>query len=384
MTPTIRLGRVAGVSVGAHWSVLVIVALVGQLLALSVLPGAAPDHLTAVYWITGMSTALLFLAGLLAHELAHAVVARHYGIRVERITLWALGGVAELRDEPPTPRADLLVALAGPAASVGVGALFFGSGVIAGWLAAPPLVVAAASWLGLMNVLLAVFNLLPGAPLDGGRVLRGLLWWRHGDQARARRTAARAGSVVGMLLVVLGVLQVMLTGSLSGLWLVLIGWFLITSATAERIFGEARSRLADIPVRDVMTTEFVAVPNWSTVDDLVALACRTRQRSFPLVDLEGRPTGVVSLGALAVVPEADRPTARLREIAQPAVKVPVTTPDTVLADVLARGLSASVILVVEDGRLVGLLTAEDIGRAVDLSRLTSARPAPPGTTTATR
>jgi len=384
MTPTIRLGRVAGVSVGAHWSVLVIVALVGQLLALSVLPGAAPGHLTAVYWITGMSTALLFLAGLLAHELAHAVVARHYGIRVERITLWALGGVAELRDEPPTPRADLLVALAGPGASVGVGALFFGSGVIAGWLAAPPLVVAVASWLGLMNVLLAVFNLLPGAPLDGGRVLRGLLWWRHGDQARARQTAARAGSVVGMLLGALGVLQVMLTGSLSGLWLVLIGWFLISSASAERIFGEARWRLANIPVRDVMTTGFVAVPNWSTVDDLVTLARRTRQRSFPLVDLDGRPTGVVALGALAVVPESDRPTARLREIAQPAVKVPVTTPDTLLADVLARGLSASVILVVEDGRLVGLLTAEDIGRAVDLSRLTGARPVPPGTTTVTR
>ncbi len=384
MTPTIRLGRVAGVAVGAHWSVLVIVALVGQLLALSVLPGTAPGHPPVVYWITGMTTALLFLAGLLAHELAHAVVARHYGIRVERITLWALGGVAELRDEPPTPRADLLVALAGPGASVGVGAFFFGSGVIAGWLAAPPLVVAVASWLGLMNVLLAVFNLLPGAPLDGGRVLRGLLWWRHGDQARARRTAARAGSVVGMLLVVLGVLQVMLTGSLSGLWLVLIGWFLISSASAERIFGEARWRLANVPVRDVMTTGFVAVPNWSTVDDLVALACRTRQRSFPLVDLEGRPTGVVDLGALAVVPESDRPTVRLREIAQPAVTVPVTTPDTVLADVLAQGLSASVILVVEDGQLVGLLTAEDIGRAVDLSRLTSARPIPPGTTPVTR
>ena len=128
---------------------------------------------------------------------------------------------------------------------------------------------------------------------------------------------------------------------------------------------------------------FVAVPNWSTVDDLVALARRSRQRSFPLVDLDGRPTGAVTLAALAGVPESDRPTARLREIAQPAVKVPVTTPDTVLADVLAQGLPASVILVVEDGRLVGLLTAEDIGRALDLARLTSGQPVPPGATTVT-
>lgn len=372
MTPTIRLGRVAGVPVGAHWSVLVIVVLVGQLLAMSVLPGSAPGHPTAVYWITGMFTSLLFLAGLLGHELAHAAVARHFGMRVERITLWALGGVAELRDEPPAPRADLLVALAGPAASVAVGALFLGSGVTAGWLAAPPLLVAVASWLGLMNVLLAVFNLLPGAPLDGGRVLRGVLWWRHGDRARARESAARAGGAVGVSLIMLGVFQVILTGTLSGLWLALIGWFLISSASAERTFGGARERLAAVGVGEVMTTGFVAAPNWCTVDDLVVLASRTRQRSFPLVDLDGRPTGVIALGSLAAVPESDRPTMRLREIAEPVARVPVTTPDATLMDVLRQGRPAALTLVVEEGRLVGLLTAEDIGRAVDLARLTSA------------
>jgi Zn-dependent protease len=385
MTPTIRLGRLAGVPIGAHWSVLVIVGLVGQVLAMSVLPGTAPDHSTLVYWITGMTTALLFMAGLLAHELAHAAVARHYGMRVERITLWALGGVAELRDEPPTPRVDLLVALAGPVASVGVGVLFLGAGVSAGWLAAPMLLVAAASWLGLMNLLLAVFNLLPGAPLDGGRVLRGVLWWRHGDRARARESAARAGSAVGMLLIMLGTLQVIMTGTLSGLWLALIGWFLISTASAERTFGEARERLGAVPVRNVMTTGFVSMPNWSTVDDLVAMASRLRQRSFPLVDLDGRPTGVVSLGQLAGVAESDRASLRLREIAEPAAKVPVTSPDAMLADVLTRavGHRGGLVLVVEDGRLVGLLTGEDISRAVELARLTGVLPMPPGTVAAT-
>ncbi|HEX6076427.1 MAG TPA: site-2 protease family protein [Micromonosporaceae bacterium] len=385
MTPTIRLGRLAGVPIGAHWSVLVIVGLVGQVLAMSVLPGTAPDHSTLVYWITGMTTALLFMAGLLAHELAHAAVARHYGMRVERITLWALGGVAELRDEPPTPRADLLVALAGPVASVGVGVLFLGAGVSAGWLAAPMLLVAAASWLGLMNLLLAVFNLLPGAPLDGGRVLRGVLWWRHGDRARARESAARAGSAVGMLLIMLGTLQVIVTGTLSGLWLALIGWFLISTASAERTFGEARERLGAVPVRNVMTTGFVSMPNWSTVDDLVAMASQLRQRSFPLVDLDGRPTGVVSLGQLAGVAESDRASLRLSEIAEPAAKVPVTSPDAMLADVLTRavGHRGGLVLVVEDGRLVGLLTGEDISRAVELARLTGVLPMPPGTVAAT-
>ena len=385
MTPTIRLGRLAGVQIGAHWSVLVIVALVGQILAMSVLPDTAPGHPALFYWSIGLFTALLFIAGLLGHEMAHAAVARHYGMRVERITLWALGGVAELRDEPPTPRADLMVALAGPAASIGVGALFLGVGVSAGWLAAPVLLVAAASWLGLMNLLLAAFNLLPGAPLDGGRVLRGVLWWRSGDRTRARQSAARAGSAVGMLLIMLGIFQVMVTGTLSGLWLGLIGWFLISSARAERTFGEARDRLANVPVREVMTTGFVSAPNWFTVDDLVTMAYRLRQRTFPLVDLEGWPTGVVSLGQLAGVAESDRASLRLREIAEPVVPISVTTPEATVADVLsgAGRRSGGLMLVVEDGRLVGMLTDEDMSRAFELARLTGARPSVPGAAAAT-
>jgi CBS domain-containing protein len=177
----------------------------------------------------------------------------------------------------------------------------------------------------------------------------------------------------------LGVLQVVLTGTLSGLWLALIGWFLISSASAERTVGEARDRLATVPVRDVMTTGFVSVPNWSTVDDLVSLARRLRQRDFPLVDLEGRPTGVVSLAQLAGVAGSDRASLRLREIAEPAERVPVTGPDAVLADVLAAAgrRFGGLVLVVEDGRLVGLLTGEDISRAVELARLTGAYPVPP-------
>ena len=170
----IPLGHYGGVRVDAHWSVLVIVALLTELLAASVLPDAAPHHSRAAYIGIAAAGAVVFLAGLLAHELAHALVARHYGMPVQRITLWMLGGMTELGGEPPSPRADALVAAAGPATSLVLGGGFAGLA----WLAGGGLLGSALAWLAVVNVFLGVFNLLPGAPLDGGRLLRALLW-RH-------------------------------------------------------------------------------------------------------------------------------------------------------------------------------------------------------------
>jgi len=166
---SIPLGHVRGVEVDAHWSVLVTEGLFATVLATSTLPGAHPGDTGTAYWLVAVGTAVVFILTLLAHELAHAVVARAYGIQVNRITLWLLGGVTDLGGPSPTARADALVALAGPATSLGIGTV---SAILAAIVGTSGLVGTALVWLASVSVLLAVFNLLPGAPLDGGRVLR--------------------------------------------------------------------------------------------------------------------------------------------------------------------------------------------------------------------
>ncbi len=381
MTPTLRFGRIAGIPVGMHWSALVIVVLVAQAVALSVLPIAVPGQPGWAYWAVGVGVSVLFVAGLLAHELAHAMVARHNRMKVERITLWALGGVAELGDEPPSPKVDLAVAVAGPLTSGVVAAVAFGAALLGGWLSAPAVLVAGLSWLALMNLLLAVFNLLPGAPLDGGRVLRAVLWWRSGDRTRAAAAASRSGGVLGMLLIGAGVVELFATGTFSGLWLALVGWFLFSAAGTERRVGESRDKLARVRVRDVMSAEPAVVPGWFTVADFADTAHLSRQRTFPVVDLDGQVSGVVTLARLATVPPADRHDVRVRDVAEPLAHIGVVSPDATLADLVSRpvrGLREGGVPVMDSGHVVGLLTAEDVARAVELVRL--AEPAQPART----
>ena len=198
MKQSIRLGRIAGIPIGMHWSVLLIGVLITDLLAISVLPAVIPRQPAGVYWAVAAAAAILFVAALAAHEIAHAIVARHWDVKVRSITLWALGGIAELEGDPPTPRADLQIAIAGPACSLAAGILFGGAAALARVTHSPSVLVVALAWLSLMNGMLAVFNLLPGAPLDGGRILRGLLWKRYDDRQRASRAATRSGQVLGI------------------------------------------------------------------------------------------------------------------------------------------------------------------------------------------
>ncbi len=194
-----------------------------------------PHQSAVLYWTVAAAGSVLFVAALAAHEIAPAIVARHWGVQVRSVTLWMLGGIAELEGEPPTARAYLQIAIAGPAASLAAGTVFGGAAALARSVHSPAVVTAALAWLAVMNVVLAVFNLLPGAPLDGGRILRGLLWKRYGDRQRASRAAARSGQAVGIGMGVIGLLwQVVSRDVIDGLWLMLIGWFVDTMARAER------------------------------------------------------------------------------------------------------------------------------------------------------
>lgn len=372
MGQSLRLGRIAGIPVGVHWSVLVIMVLLVYGLAVEILPANAPGQRWPVYWGIGIAGALLFLSSLLAHEIAHAVVARRFGVRVERVTLWLLGGVAEFADEPPTARADLVVAGVGPLTSLVVGAGFGAVTVAAVALDLPAAVSAVLAWLAIINVVLAVFNLLPGAPLDGGRVLRALLWAWRGDRYRAAMAAARAGHTLGLVLVFVGVAQALVTGVVSGLWLALVGWFLISAANAEQAATRFRTLLNRVPVRSVMSPNPVTGDPDQSVEEFVrTVAAGTRHRAFPLRDAAGVPHGVVRLADLARVPAARRGATPLGQVATPLARVPVVNGSQLLADVtpvLARGGLA---LVVDNGRLVGVLNAEDVAHATELAELSS-------------
>ena len=219
---------------------------------------------------------------LLAHELAHAVVARHYGMHVQRITLWMLGGMTSLEGEPPSPRADAFVAGAGPLTSLLAGGI---SALLAWSVGGAGLVGAALVWLAGINIVLAVFNLLPGTPLDGGRLLRALLWWRYHDRERAEVGAARAGQALGIALMVLGFLEV-LAGSVTGLWLALIGWFVISGAAVERSTA-GLAELHDVRAEQAMSPTPYPLPDWWTVNQLLG-ELTPDQAGQPALDAKSR------------------------------------------------------------------------------------------------
>ena len=234
MNDTVRIGRIAGVEVGLHWSLLLIGGLLVDQLAGRRFPAHAPGYSGAEYLVAAAVTAVAFLGSVLAHELGHAVVARRRGIGVDGITLWFLGGATRLTSEPATPAAELAVAGVGPLTSFALGVAATGVGIAARVGGVSPLLADALTWLGVINLVLAVFNALPGAPLDGGGVLHAFVWSRHDDEGRATRVASRAGEILGTVLIAFGLFELAFAASGgAGLWIAFVGWFLRTAARAE-------------------------------------------------------------------------------------------------------------------------------------------------------
>ena len=373
MRGAIRLGRIRGISVSAHWSIV----LIGSLLALSLadvtLPDGAPGSSTAAYWIVALVIVCLFWASLLAHELAHSIVAVHAGLRVEGITLWLLGGVSRLGGEPPDPSTELRISLAGPATSFAAAALWGGLALIFSAFGASKVLVLGVAWLALINILLALFNLVPAAPLDGGRVLHALLWKRSGDRAAATISATNAGRVFGYVLIGLGVV-VVLAGDLSGLWFALLGWFLLGTARAEATHVLVQDALAGIRVQDVMTAAPVTAASDVTIDALLdEFVLRHQCSAFPLVDPSGRVVGLVSLRQIREVPVGQRATLRADAVGWPIDQVPHAAPREPLMDLLDRmsGTEAGGgrSLVFDGKHLVGIVSPTDVNRALEIARL---------------
>ncbi|MEU4421573.1 site-2 protease family protein [Actinoplanes sp. NPDC024001] len=370
MRQTIRLGTIRGIPVGVHWSVLLILLLLTDGLAMSLLPTLAEGYPAGAYWLTAAWVAALFLTALVTHELAHAVTAQHFGIRVESITLWALGGVSTLDGRPRHPRAELLIALAGPAASLLAAGLFAAASIPAG-LIGSDLPRTGLAWLAGANLVLAVFNLLPGAPLDGGRVLAAILWWLRKDRAAARHAAARAGGLLGIVLMGLGAVLVFGYAAIGGFWLVLLGWYLSYAARAEEAAADLAEYLDGIPVSEAMSAPAVCGYAGHTVSEFIARPARLcPHRAYPVTDIDGRLAGVVTIAQLTAIPQRRRMTTRIAEVMVPASQVRVTGADTPLLDVIgALNNRLRTVVVVEQDRPCGVLTTGDVTRLAGVAQL---------------
>ncbi|WP_405099523.1 site-2 protease family protein [Micromonospora sp. NBC_01412] len=377
MRASFRIGRVAGVPVGVNWSVLVIFLLIAWGLSANQFPRSYPDRPTWAYVLAGLSAAVVFFLGLLAHEVSHAVVAKRNGIEVEGITLWLFGGVAELRGEARDPGAELRIAGVGPLVSLIIGVVFGGIAVLLALAGSTGLWLGALAWLAGINILLAIFNVLPAAPLDGGRLLRAAVWKATGDRTRASVVAARAGWVLGVLLIGLGLWQFLRGAGFGGLWLALIGWFLIGAAGLEERQARTGSALRGIRVADVMTPQPQTASAEMTVADFVDhYLFAYRHSALPLTE-DGRPVGLVTLDRVRGVPADRRAATTLAEVACRADQLVLASPDEQLTDLLPRlsGCTDGRALVVTDQRLVGIVSPSDISRAVQRGSLREQVPA---------
>jgi Zn-dependent protease/CBS domain-containing protein len=363
---------IGGFRVGFDWSVLIVLGLVAWSLASQVLPSGFPGHSTQAYWIAALSAAGLFLGSLVMHELSHAIAARRIaGVEVQDITFWLFGGVARIRGELPSPRLQLLVAGIGPLTSLALGAVFFGVAMLLAQLGAGGLVAGTVLWLALMNGTLALFNLIPGSPLDGGRVLHAILWRLRGDRVRSALTAARVGQGVGLLLIALGALGFLLAGNAGGLWTSLVGWFVLGAARSEARAAALRLALGDSRARDVMRTGPAVGPAWFTVEAFVQrFATQHPDVAFPVQEFDGRLAGLVTLDALRRVPPQGRAVVRIGQIALPLERAVTVPPDASAVEVASRlaATRQSLALVLDEGRLVGVVSATDLSRAVALGQ----------------
>ena len=374
MNGNLTVGRFGGVELRLNWSLLAVVALIVWSLSDGVFPSQNPGLSHNTYLGMAVVASLLFLASIALHELGHSWVARREGIEVDSITLWLFGGVSQLNGRFKSPGVEFRVAAAGPLVSIVLGVLF----VVIALAGAPSEVDGVAAWLGYINLLLAAFNLLPAAPLDGGRVLHSILWRAKGDFAWATRVASEVGQGFAYLFIALGLAMFIFEGSFSGAWLAFIGWFLLQGARAEARYVATEQALGGLRVRDLMVRHPVTVDADSTIGRFMDdVAGSHRFTTYPVLDGD-RPVGLLAFASVAAVPRSDWDSRRVRDTMFPLDDVPLLTEDELAVDALEE-LSAPTGnrgLVVDDGHLAGLLSITDIARALEVGRNPAQSPSP--------
>lgn len=363
---TVRLGRILGVEIKLDYSWFIVLVLVTWSLAGQLFPDSYPGWSQTAYWVVGLLTSLLFFGSVVAHELAHSLVSQRYGVPVTDITLFIFGGAAHISDEPKTARGELAMALVGPATSLLLSGVF---GVL--WFLSRgtgSYQYAISSWLAGINLSLAVFNLIPGFPLDGGRVFRAIVWAISGNLRLATRIATSLGRLVAFGFIMAGVGQIFAGNWANGLWIAFIGWFL-ENASANTYRRQAlRDMLAGHTVREVMTQECAHIPADLTVQALVdGVLLASGRRCFP-VEEGGRVQGLVTVHRIRSVPREQWPYTRVDKVMIPRGELKTVRPDDALSDVLERmtGEDVNQLVVVEGDDLLGLIARDRLLNYIQL------------------
>ncbi len=365
MRGSITLGEVFGIPIKVHSSWFLVAALITWSLAGSYFPQQYPGWATTTYWVVGAVTAALFFASVVLHELGHSMVARREKVPVRDITLFIFGGVAQIRDEPETPGAEFRIAVAGPLISLALAGL---SGLLSLGIAGAVPLAASLSYLARINLTLALFNLIPGFPLDGGRVLRAVLWRLGGSIRTATRWATWVGRGVAYLFIFLGVGQMFLGSFFDGLWIVFIGWFLNNAAESSYQQVALKEVLAGVTVGDVATQRCIAVPGDLRLNRLVRdLVLGAGLRCFFVTD-NGRVMGLITLDNIRAVPRDRHGELTASQVMTPVnALLPADSDDDVLA-LLQRMDEANLsqVPVMDNGHPLGVFTRESLLRHIRL------------------
>lgn len=367
MRNSYTLGRVAGIEIGINWSVLALLALIMWTLATGVFPDQNPGLGDNSYFAMAVIASFGFFASILLHELGHALQARRDGMEIDGITLWLFGGVARFNGMFPTAGAEFRIAVAGPLVSL----LLAGGLIGATWLPGlPDQVDGVVAWLGIINAALLVFNLIPALPLDGGRMLRAALWAWKGDLRSATRLAAGAGRVLAIGMIGLGLAIAVLGQGIDGVWLAMIGWFVLQAAGAEAQYVQrVDPRAAGPRVGDMMDADPVTTRPELTLDEFSRLSGIDLARdAYAVLGDGGRPVGLIPTSCLREVPVEDWRRRTVADCMIGRANVPALTAESSLDDAMEALRRSPVrrVLVVDGERLVGLLSLDDVARTLGL------------------
>ena len=359
MKGSFRLGNIAGIDIRINYTWIFIFVFISWSLAQGFFPQSYPGWSTTTYWATGVIAAILLFASVLAHELSHSLTARSRGVSVNSITLFIFGGVSNLEDEPEEPKVEFVMSMVGPLTSLGLAGAFWGFLQLVGDQQSP--LAAILFYLALVNGLLGIFNLLPGFPLDGGRILRSFLWQRTGSIVRATNIAGTVGRFIGWGMVGFGIFQLLSGNFVGGLWLAFIGWFLASMADASRREMIMRQHLKGVKVSEVMDSEIEAINPTTSVQQLVDDIIHQRHRRAAPVADEGHVVGIVTVTDLKNLPQDKWQDTSVRDI---MTREPLYTvkPDDELdkAVKLITRRDVNQLLVLEKERLVGMLNRADL------------------------
>ena len=361
MRSQIPLGRVFGIRVGLHYSWFLIAALIGFSL-FGQFRTTHPEWTAGLCLALAVSTAILFFISLLLHELAHARMAVSRGLPVREITLFALGGVSQIEKDSPDAKTEFWVTVVGPATSALIGLICLGLARFLGGQETP--LKAVFSWLGYINLVLAAFNLIPGYPLDGGRILRAIVWWKTGGIERATRIAAGVGQAVAGCFIGLGILEFFSGRGVGGLWLAFIGWFLLQASRESYFQVSLRHSLEGVHVGDLMSRDFAAVDGGQSVQDFVDHDLLRTGRRYAFVSGNGGASGIVTVHEIKQVDRSQWPLVALRQIMLPLDRAHTVTPSDSLSRALElmAGDDVNQLPVVSNGHLDGVLSRAEIVR----------------------